>query len=218
MGTTCGLSVLNQWRCVLMWLVAPESAIQWVSTCVPGNPARRSVAQAAHSTTMAALCMLGPCCMHGLKNGGKCLLADSTPSIQADREVLSDMAIDVEDNYNGLEICGVCRMEGATKRKRMMVRSRRSNNAMASNVDNKNFHLQHMEQQRAVHSGRGGHRWEGGCEEITTSRDATSCDAWCVRKTAKSADAVVHNLEQLLHSRQVQGSITCRTQRLWRLW
>jgi hypothetical protein len=89
---------------------------------------------------------------------------------------------------------------------------------MAGDVDNKNFHSQRVERRQAVRSRRGGYRWEGGCKEITTSRGATSCDAWCVRKTAKSANAVVHNLEQLLHSRQAQGSITCRTQRLWRSW
>jgi hypothetical protein len=128
------------------------------------------------------------------------------------------MVINVEDNYDGLEMCGECQMEGTTKRKRMMIRSRRSDIAMASNVDNKNLHLQRVEQRRAVRLGRGGYRWEDEREEITTSRGATSCNAWCVRKTAKSADAVVHNLEQLLHSRQAQGSITCRTQRLWRSW
>jgi hypothetical protein len=181
------------------------------------------VAQAARSMTAAALCVLGPCCMRGLKNAGVCSLADLTPSIQADCEVLSevvlcDMAIDVEDDYDSLEMCGECRMEGTTEGKRMMIRSRRSDNAMASNVDNKNFHSQRVEQQRAVQSGRGGYRWEDGCEEITTSRRATSCNARCVRKTAKSANAVVHNLERLLHSRQAQGSITCRTQRLWRSW
>jgi hypothetical protein len=169
------------------------------------------VAQAVRSTTVAALCVLGPRCMRGLKNAGVCLLADSTPSIQADREVLGDMAINVEDDYNGLETCGGRRMKGTTKRKRMMVRSQRSDNAMAGDVDNKNFHLQRVERRRAVRSRRGGYRWEDGCEEITASRDATSCNAWCVRKTAKSADAVVHNLERLLHSRQAQGSIICRT-------
>jgi hypothetical protein len=126
------------------------------------------------------------------------------------------MVINVEDNYDGLDMCGECRMEGTTKRKRMMIRSRRSNNAMAGNVDNKNFHSQRVERRQAVWSGRGGYRWEDEREEITTSRGATSCDARCVRKTAESADAVVHNLEQLLHSRQAQGSTTCRMQRLWR--
>jgi hypothetical protein len=132
--------------------------------------------------------------------------------------VLSDMAIDVEDDYDGLKICGERRMEGTTERKRMMIESRRSDNAMAGDVDNENFHSQRVERRQAVRSGHGGYRWEDGCEEITTSRGATSCNARCVRKTAKSADAVVHNLEQLLHSRQAQGSITCRTQRLWRSW
>jgi hypothetical protein len=132
--------------------------------------------------------------------------------------VLSDMAIDVEDNYNGLKMCRGRRMEGTTKRKRMLIRLRRSDNAMAGNVDNENFHLQCVEQQQAVQLGRSRYCWEGGCDAITTSRNAMSCNAWCVRKTAKSANAVVHNLEQLLHSRQVQGSITCKLQRLWRLW
>jgi hypothetical protein len=89
---------------------------------------------------------------------------------------------------------------------------------MAGNVDNKKFHLQCVEQQQAVRLGRCGYHWEGGYEEITMSRGVTLCNAWCVRKTARSANAVVHNLEQLLHSRQAQGSITCRTQRLWRSW
>jgi hypothetical protein len=133
-------------------------------------------------------------------------------------EVLSDMVIDMEGNYNSLEIFRGRQMEGTTWRKRIMMRLGRSNNAMAGNVNNKNFHLQCVEQQQAVQSECGGYRWEGGCDVITTSRGATSCDAWCVQNTAKSADAVVHNLEQLLHSRQAQGSITCRTQRLWRLW
>jgi hypothetical protein len=109
-------------------------------------------------------------------------------------------------------------MEGTTERKMMMVRSRRSDNAMAGDVDNKYFHLQRVERRQAVRSRRGGYRWEDGCKEITTSHGATSCNALCVRKTAKSANAVVHNLEQLLHSRQAQGSITCRTQWLWWLW
>jgi hypothetical protein len=68
-------------------------------------------------------------------------------------------------------------MEGTTERKRMMIRSGQSDNAMAGDVDNKNFHLQRVERQRAVRSGRGGNRWRGGCEEITTSRGATLCNA-----------------------------------------
>jgi hypothetical protein len=124
-------------------------------------------------------------------------------------EVLSNMAIDVEDNYNGLEICGERRMEGTTERKRMMIRSRRSNNAMAGDVDNKNFHLQRVEQQQAVRLRRGGYRWEGGCEEITTSRGATSCNARCVWKTAKSADAVALNPERLAAQQTDAGLRTC---------
>jgi hypothetical protein len=80
---------------------------------------------------------------------------------------------------------------------------------MAGDVDNESFHLQRVERQRAVRSRHGGYRWEGGCEEVTASRGATLCDVWCVRKTAKSADAVALDLERLLHSRQAQGSITC---------
>jgi hypothetical protein len=119
------------------------------------------------------------------------------------------MAIDVEDDYDGLEMCGECRMEGTTEGKRMMMRSRRSDNAMAGDVDNENFHSQRVERRRAVRSGRGGYRWEGGCEEITTSRDATSCDAWCVRKTAKSADAVALNPERLAAQQTDAGLRTC---------
>jgi hypothetical protein len=172
---------------------------------------------------VVVLCVLGPCCMRRLKNAGKCLLAESTPSIQADWEALGEvvlcyMAINVEDDYDGLVMCGGRRMEGTTERKRMMIRSRRSDNAMAGDADNENCHLQRMEQQQVVQLGRGGYRWEDEREEITTSRDATSCNAWCVWKTAKSTDTVVYNLEQLLHSRQAQVSITCRTQRLWRSW
>jgi hypothetical protein len=119
------------------------------------------------------------------------------------------MAINVEDNYNGLEICGERRMGGTTERKRMMVRSQRSDNAMASDVDNENFHLQRVERQRAVRSRRGGYRWEGGCEEITTSRGATLCDARCVRKTAKSADPVALNPERLAAQQIDAGLRTC---------
>jgi hypothetical protein len=152
--------------------------------------------------------------MRGLGNAGKCLLAELTPSIQADWEVLGEvvlcnMAIDVEDDYNGLEICGGCRMEGTTERKRMMIRSRRSDNAMAGDVDNENFHSQRVERRRAVRLGRGGYRWEGGCEEITTSRGATLCNARCVRKTAKSADAVALNLEHLAAQQTDAGLRTC---------
>jgi hypothetical protein len=100
-------------------------------------------------------------------------------------------------------------MEGTTERKMMMVRSRRSDNAMAGDVDNENFHLQRMERRRAVQSRRGGYRWEGECEEITTSRGATSCDARCVRKTAKSADAVAPDPERLAAQQTDAGLRTC---------
>jgi hypothetical protein len=100
-------------------------------------------------------------------------------------------------------------MEGTTERKGMMVRSQRSNNAMAGDLDNENFHLQRVERRRAVRSRRGGYRWEGGCEEITTSHGATSCDAWCVRKTAKSADAVALNPERLAAQQTEAGLRTC---------
>jgi hypothetical protein len=115
---------------------------------------------------------------------GRHVMKLSSVSSKTERwvKVLSNMAIDVEDNYDGLEMCGECRMEGTTKRNRMMIRSRQSDNAMAGNVDIENFHSQRVERQQAVRSGRGGYRWEGGCEEITASRGATLCDAWCVRK------------------------------------
>jgi hypothetical protein len=100
-------------------------------------------------------------------------------------------------------------MEGTTEGNRMMVRSRRSDNAMAGNVDNENFHLQRVEQQQAVQLRRGGYRWEGGCKEITTSRRATLCNARCVRKTAKSADAVALDLECLAAQQTDAGLRTC---------
>jgi hypothetical protein len=119
------------------------------------------------------------------------------------------MAINVEDNYNGLEMRGGRQMEGTTERKRMMIRSRRFNNAMADNVNNEIFHLQHVEQQQAVQSGHGGYRWEGGCNEITTNREAMLCNAWCVRKTAKSANAVALNPEHLAAQQTDAGLRTC---------
>jgi hypothetical protein len=100
-------------------------------------------------------------------------------------------------------------MEGTTERKRMMVRSQQSDNAMAGDVDNENFHLQRVKRQQAVRSRRGGYRWEGGCEEITASRDATLCDAWCVRKTAESANAVALDPERLAAQQTDTGLRTC---------
>jgi hypothetical protein len=92
-------------------------------------------------------------------------------------EVVLDIVLDVESNGNGIAVCGECQWEGTTEWKRMMMRLWQSDNAMAGNVDNENFHLQRMEQQQAVQSGRGGYCWEGGCKEITTSRKATLCNA-----------------------------------------
>jgi hypothetical protein len=62
-------------------------------------------------------------------------------------EVVLDSVLDMESNGNGIAMSGGCQMEGTTERKRMMMRSGQSNNAMASNVVNEKFHLQRVEQQ-----------------------------------------------------------------------
>jgi hypothetical protein len=63
------------------------------------------------------------------------------PSSKTERqvEVLSDMAINVENDCNGVEMCIWCQMEGSTERKRMMMTSEQSNNTVANNIDNKIF-------------------------------------------------------------------------------
>jgi hypothetical protein len=135
----------------------------------------------------------------------------SLVSLKTERwvEVLSNMTINMGDNYNSLEMCRECQMEVTMEKKRIMIRSRRSNNAMASDVDNKKFHLQRVERQQAVQSGRRGYRWEDGCEEITASRGATLCNARCVQKAAKSAGAVALNPEHLAAQQIDAGLRTC---------
>jgi hypothetical protein len=59
-------------------------------------------------------------------------------------EVVLDIVLDVESNGDGMAVCGECRMEGTTERKRMMIQLQQSDNAMAGNVDNKKIHLQRV--------------------------------------------------------------------------